>query len=100
MDFRIIILSIIIMILLGVLLKKIDLLKGEDVETLNNLVINICLPCLIFNALYTADVSLLLSLSILTLSTSLTSLIIGVFTYIILKLFAWDNVSPSTDLGD
>lgn len=92
MDFRIIILSIIIMILLGVLLKKIDLLKEEDVETLNNLVINICLPCLIFNALYTADVSLLPSLSILTLSTSLTSLIVGVFTYIILKLFAWDNV--------
>ena len=36
MDFRIIIVSIIIMILIGVLSKKIGLLKEEDVETLNN----------------------------------------------------------------
>ena len=41
MDFRIIIASIIIMILLGVLLKKLELLKEDDVETLNNLVIYI-----------------------------------------------------------
>lgn len=91
MDFRIIIVSIIIMILLGVFLKKIDLLKEEDVETLNNLVINIALPCLIFNALYTADVSLIPSLSILTLSTLLTSLIVGVCTYALLKLLSWDK---------
>ena len=70
------------MILLGVLLKKLELLKEDDVETLNNLVIYIFLPCLIFGSLYTADISLLPSLSILTLSTLVTSLIVGVCTYI------------------
>ncbi|WP_295617985.1 hypothetical protein [uncultured Methanobrevibacter sp.] len=41
MDYRIIIVSIIVMILLGVLSKKVGLLKEDNVETLNNLVINI-----------------------------------------------------------
>ena len=63
MDYRIIIVSIIVMILIGALSKKIGLLKENDVETLNNIVINIALPCMIFNALYTADVSLLPRLS-------------------------------------
>ena len=91
MDFRIIIVSIIVMILIGVLSKKIGLLKEEDVETLNNIVINIALPCMIFNALYTADVSLLPRLSILTVYMLITSLIVGVLTYLLLKSFGWDK---------
>ena len=73
MDYRIIIVSIIVMILIGTLSKKIGLLKENDVETLNNIVINIALPCMIFNALYTADVSLLPRLSILTVYMLITS---------------------------
>ena len=91
MDFRIIIVSIIVMILIGVLSKKIGLLKEEDVETLNNIVINIALPCMIFNALYTADVSLLPRLSILTVYMLITSLIVGVLTYLLLKFLGWDK---------
>ena len=91
MDFRIIIVSIIVMILIGALSKKIGLLKEEDVETLNNIVINIALPCMIFNALYTADVSLLPRLSILTVYMLITSLIVGILTYLLLKSFGWDK---------
>ena len=91
MDFRIIILSIIVMILIGVLSKKIGLLKEDDVETLNNIVINIALPCMIFNALYTADVSLLPRLSILTVYILITSLIVGILTYLLLKSLGWDR---------
>ena len=91
MDYRIIIISIIVMILIGVLSKKIGLLKEDDVETLNNLVINIFLPCLIFNALYTADVSLIPKLSILTVYMLLTSLIVGILTYSLLKILAWNQ---------
>ena len=91
MDFRIIIVSIIVMILIGALSKRIGLLKEEDVETLNNIVINISLPCMIFNALYTADVSLLPRLSILTVYMLITSLIVGVLTYLLLKSFVWDK---------
>jgi auxin efflux carrier (AEC) len=91
MDYRIIIVSIIVMILIGTLSKKIGLLKENDVETLNNIVINIALPCMIFNALYTADVSLLPRLSILTVYILITSLIVGVLTYLLLKSFGWDK---------
>ena len=48
MDYRIIIVSIIVMILIGALSKKIGLLKENDVETLNNIVINIALGVLTY----------------------------------------------------
>ena len=91
MDYRIIIVSIIVMILIGVLSKKIGLLKEKDVETLNNIVINIALPCMIFNALYTADVSLLPKLSILTVYMLITSLIVGILTYSLLHFLGWER---------
>ena len=91
MDFRIIILSIIVMIFIGVISKKINLLSEDDVETLNNIVINIGLPCLIFDSLYTADVSLIPSLSILTVYMLITSLIVGILTYLLLKFLGWDR---------
>ena len=91
MDYRVIIASIVVMILLGVICKKIKLLKEDDVETLNNIVTNIALPCMIFNALYSADVSLIPSLSILTVHMLITSLIIGVLTYSLLKFLRWDE---------
>ena len=91
MDYRIIIVSIIVMILIGVLSKKIGLLKEKDVETLNNIVINIALPCMIFNALYTADVSLLPKLSILTVYILITSLIVGILTYSLLHFLGWER---------
>ena len=91
MDYRIIIVSIIVMILIGVLSKKIGLLKENDVETLNNIVINIALPCMIFNALYTADVSLLPKLSILTVYILITSLIVGILTYSLLHFLGWER---------
>ena len=67
MDFRIIIVSIIVMILIGFFSKKVNLISSDDVETLNNIVVNIALPCMIFQALYVARTSLFASLSILTL---------------------------------
>lgn len=91
MDYRIIIASIIVMILIGVLSKKIGLLKEEDVETLNNIVINIALPCLIFKTLYGADSNLFSSLSILTVYMILTSLIVGILTYSLLYFLGWDR---------
>ena len=79
------------LILLGVICKKINLLKEDDVETLNKIVVNIALPCMIFNALYSADVSLIPSLSILTVHMFVTSLIIGILTYSLLKFLRWDE---------
>ncbi|MCQ2964541.1 MAG: AEC family transporter [archaeon] len=91
MSFETTIISIIVMIFIGVLLKKLNILKTEDNETLNKIVVNVALPCMIFNALYTANVSLLPDLSILTVFILICSLIIGVITYLILKFLAYDN---------
>jgi predicted permease len=46
---------------------------------------------MIFNALYGADVSLLPRLSILTVYMLITSLIVGVLTYFVLKSLMWDK---------
>ena len=67
------ILSIVLMIALGYFLKRIDFLSIKDVDSLNNIVINILLPCMIFSALYSADLSLMSSL--------------GIISYFILKRF-------------
>lgn len=91
MSFQTTIISIIVMIFIGVLLKKLNILKTEDNETLNKIVVNVALPCMIFNALYTANVSLLPDLSILTLFILLCSLFVGIITYLILKFLGYDN---------
>ena len=91
MDFKIIMVSIIVMILIGYFLKRINLLKSDDVETLNNIVVNIALPCMIFSALYTTDISLFPRLSSLTLFILITSLIVGILTYFILKFSGCDK---------
>ena len=80
-------LSIILMIALGFFLKRIDFLSVKDVDSLNNIVINILLPCMIFSALYTADLSLMSSLGILPFVILASSFITGIISYFILKRF-------------
>ena len=79
------ILSIILMIALGYFLKRIDFLSVKDVDSLNNIVINILLPCMIFSALYIADLSLMSSLGVLPFVILASSFITGIVSYVILK---------------
>lgn len=81
------ILSIVLMIALGYFLKRIDFLSFKDVDSLNNIVIYILLPCMIFHALYTADLSLLPQLGILPFVILASSFITGIISYFILKAF-------------
>lgn len=60
------IISIIILVIIGYVSKRIKLLKPEDSITLNKVVINIALPSLIFMAMYTADLSDIGSLAEIT----------------------------------
>ena len=46
------ILSIVLMIALGYFLKRIDFISVNDVDVLNNIVIYILLPCMIFSLLF------------------------------------------------
>ncbi len=91
MSFQITIVSIILMIFIGVLLNKLNILKTKDNEILNKIVVNIALPCMIFNALYNANVSLLPKLSILTIFILLCSLIVGLISYFIFKFLSYDK---------
>lgn len=81
------ILSITILIASGYFLKKIDLLSEKDVTPLNNLVMNLLMPCMIFSALYSADLNLIPKLGILPFIILGSSLITGLISFIILKKF-------------
>lgn len=84
-NIEITILSIILMIAIGYVLKRIDFLSDDDVPTLNNIVIYILLPCMIFSALYSADLSLLPKLGTLPFIILASSFVTGIISYFILK---------------
>jgi hypothetical protein len=81
------ILSIILMIAIGYILKRMDFLSVDDVDSLNNIVIYILLPCMIFSAIYSADLSLIPKLGILPFVILGSSFITGVISFLILKRF-------------
>ena len=85
------ILSIVLMIGLGYILKRIEFISVNDVDVLNNIVIFILLPCMIFSALYTADLSLLPKLGILPFVILASSFVTGIISYFILKMLNMPN---------
>ncbi|MBX7076345.1 MAG: AEC family transporter [Methanobacteriaceae archaeon] len=89
--FFVTLITIIFMIFLGYFLKRIDFLKVTDVNALNKIVMNIALPCMIFKALYKANMNLLPTLSILPVVGLLSSFVIGIIVYFILKYLKYDN---------
>jgi len=85
------ILSIIIMIALGYALKRIDFLSEKDIDPLNKIVINILLPCMIFSALYGADLTLMPKLGILPFVILASSFITGIISFVILKKMGYED---------
>ena len=85
------ILSIIVMIAVGYILKRIDFFSSEDTNLLNKIVINLLLPCMIFNGLYSADLSAISKLGILPFVMLATSFVTGLISFIILKYLNCDD---------
>lgn len=85
------ILSIILMIGLGYFLKRIDFLSQKDIDPLNKLVMYILMPCMIFHALYSADLSLIPKLGILPFVILASSFLTGIVSYFILKKLNYDD---------
>lgn len=79
------ILSIILMIGLGYVLKRIDFLGEKDIDPLNRIVMYILMPCMVFSALYSADLDLIPKLGILPFIILASSLVTGSISYLILK---------------
>lgn len=84
MDIKLIetILAIIIMVISGYTLRRLGILKFEDAQSLNKIVINLAIPSLIFMALYKVDVSVIPSLMPIPLICILISLFSGIMAYI------------------
>lgn len=85
------IISIVLMIGLGYFLKRIDFLSEKDIDPLNKIVMYILMPCMIFSALYSADMGLLPTLGILPFVILTASIGSGVIAYIILKRLHYDD---------
>ncbi len=87
------ILSIIIMIGLGYFLKRIDFLSEKDIDPFNKIVMYILLPCMIFHALYSADLSLISKLGILPFVILASSVVTGIVSFFILKRLKLDDIT-------
>lgn len=87
------ILSIILMIGLGYFLKRIDFLSEDAIDPLNKIVMYILLPCMIFSAISTADLSLLPKLGILPFVIIASSGVTGIISYFILKKIGFDDIA-------
>ena len=85
------ILSIILMIGLGYVLKRIDFLSESHIDPLNRIVMYILLPCMVFSALYSSDLSLIPKLGILPFIILFSSLITGLISYVILKKLGFQD---------
>lgn len=80
------IIAIILMVVLGYILKRIDLLKVTDIDTLNKIVINIAMPSMIFIALYKANFSILPQLVRMPLVGIIIGSCSGIFMYLLLTV--------------
>ena len=92
-EIEITILSIIIMIGLGYFLKRIDFLSEKDIDPLNKIVMYILLPCMIFHAIYAADLSLISKLGVLPFVILASSFVTGIVSFFILKMLKLDDIT-------
>jgi hypothetical protein len=80
------------MIGLGYFLKRIDFLSEKDIDPFNRIVMYILMPCMIFHAIYSADMSLLPKLGVLPFVILASSLATGIVSYFILKQLNLDDI--------
>lgn len=76
------IIPIIVMIIIGYALKRIDVLKAEHAMALNKIVINIAIPSLIFLAIYNIDLSILPVIAPIPFVCILVGILSGLIAYI------------------
>jgi hypothetical protein len=81
------------MIGLGYFLKRIDFLSEKDIDPFNRIVMYILMPCMIFHAIFSADLSLIPKLGILPFIILAYSAVTGVVSYFILRRFDLDDIT-------
>lgn len=99
------IISIILMVILGYLLRRWGILKAEDAQSLNKIVVNVAIPSMIFLAMYDVDLSILPSLTPIPLVCILVALTTSTIAYTWTKLrklpkkTRWSIIIPSAMLN-
>ncbi|KZX11172.1 AEC family transporter [Methanobrevibacter filiformis] len=86
------IISILVMVLLGYFLKRIKLLEFSDVGKLNNLVIYVAMPAMIFMALYTSNIGFLPKLAVMPLLGITTGTITGILAFTVLTIAKFSKI--------
>ena len=79
------------MIICGYSLKRLNLVKAQDIEALNNIAIKLTLPCLVFTTIYTSNLSGLRELILMPWINIITTIIVGILVYYICKLKKYDK---------
>jgi len=79
------------MIFLGFLLKKINLLNENDANSLNKIVINVFMPCMIFISLFNSDLSSLSNFTTLPIVIILSAIITGIVAYFLLSFSSFSK---------
>lgn len=80
------ILTIIILIIIGYLCRRLGFLKAKDAPILNKIVINLAIPSLIFLSLYTEDLTSISSISVITLLSVLIGIMCSFLAYIFSRI--------------
>lgn len=80
------IVPIIIMIIVGYVLKRTNILRPDDANALNKIVIYIAVPALIFMAMYNVDTTILPTIMPITLICLIVGVICGLLAYIFSKI--------------
>lgn len=99
------ILSIIVMVILGYLMRRWGILKAGDAQSLNKIVVNVAIPSMIFLAMYHADLSVLPSLTPIPLVCIMVAAITGGLAYVWTKIkrfpekTRWSIIIPSAMLN-
>lgn len=78
--------TILILISLGYLLKRLNLLKITDIETLNKIVVKVAMPCMVFFSLYKSDLSNISSLALMPFIGLIVAFSSGLIIYTILSI--------------
>ncbi len=103
MNFKLIetILIILLMVFVGFICKKVNILKEDDATILNKIVVNIAFPSMIFTALLNLDLSTLSTLSLFPIFCIIYCLITAFFVFIWCKIrnyskeVTWSLLLPS-----
>lgn len=80
------IIPIILMIVIGYALKRINVLKAEDAMALNKIVINIAIPSLIFLAIYDINLSILPIIAPIPVVCIIVGILSGLVAFIFAKM--------------